>query len=38
VIDPDRLVTHVFRLEDFRHAFETANNPDEQVGKVIIEP
>jgi L-iditol 2-dehydrogenase len=38
VIDPDRLVTHAFQLNDFRRAFKTANHPDEPVGKVVIEP
>jgi L-iditol 2-dehydrogenase len=38
VINPDRLVTHVFHLSDFRRAFDTANEPEEQVGKVVIEP
>jgi len=38
VINPDRLITHVFQLNEFRRAFETANNPDECVGKVVIEP
>ena len=37
VIDPDRLVTHVFRLDDFSHAFDTANQPDERVCKVVVE-
>jgi L-iditol 2-dehydrogenase len=37
VIDPDRLVTHVFQLDDFRRAFDTANHPDERVCKVVIE-
>lgn len=37
VINPDRLITHVFQLNEFRRAFETANHPDEQVGKVLIE-
>jgi len=37
VIDPDRMITHVFPLNEFRRAFETANNPDERVGKVVIE-
>jgi len=38
VIDPDRMITHSFPLKEFRRAFETANNPDERVGKVVIEP
>ena len=37
VIDPDRMITHIFPLKEFRRAFETANNPDERVGKVVIE-
>jgi L-iditol 2-dehydrogenase len=37
VIDPDRLITHVFPLDDFRRAFDTANQADERVCKVIIE-
>jgi L-iditol 2-dehydrogenase len=38
VIDPDRLITHIFQLNDYWHAFETADKPDEHVGKVMIEP
>lgn len=38
VINADRLVTHVFQLNEFARAFETANHPDERVGKVVIEP
>ncbi|HEX7593843.1 MAG TPA: alcohol dehydrogenase catalytic domain-containing protein [Anaerolineae bacterium] len=38
VIDPDRMITHIFPLNEFRRAFETANNPDERVGKVVVEP
>lgn len=38
VIDPDRIITHVFQLSEFRLAFETANISDEHVGKVVIEP
>lgn len=38
VIDPDRLITHVFPLNEYRGAFEIANHPDERVGKVVIEP
>jgi L-iditol 2-dehydrogenase len=37
VINPDRLITHVFQLDDYHRAFEIANHPDEQVGKVVIE-
>ncbi len=37
VINPDRLITHVFQLNEFRRAFETANDPDERVGKVVVE-
>jgi L-iditol 2-dehydrogenase len=38
VIDPDRMITHIFPLNEFRQAFETANNPNERVGKVVVEP
>ncbi len=38
VIDPDRIITHIFPLNEFQRAFEMANNPDEHVGKVVIEP
>lgn len=38
VIDPDRLVTHVFKVDEFQRAFEVANHPDERVGKVVVEP
>ena len=38
VIDPDRIITHVFPLNEFRRAFETANSPDARVGKVVVEP
>ena len=38
VINTDRLITHTFHLNDFQRAFETATEPDERVGKVIIEP
>ena len=38
VIDSDRIITHVFPLKEYRRAFETANNPDERVCKVVIEP
>lgn len=37
-VDPDRMITHVFPLNDYRRAFETANDSDERVGKVTIEP
>lgn len=38
VIDPDRLITHVIKLDEFCHAFEIAHHPDEPVGKVVVEP
>jgi L-iditol 2-dehydrogenase len=38
VIDPDRIITHVFSLKEYRRTFETANNPDERVCKVVVEP
>jgi L-iditol 2-dehydrogenase len=38
VINSDRLITHTFHLNDFQRAFETATEPDERVGKVMIEP
>lgn len=38
VVDPDPLITHVFSLDEYRRAFETANSPDERVGKVTVEP
>jgi L-iditol 2-dehydrogenase len=38
VIDPDRIITHVFPLKEYRRAFETANNPNEGVCKVLVEP
>ena len=38
VIDPDRIISHVFPLKEYRRAFETANNPNERVCKVVIEP
>jgi L-iditol 2-dehydrogenase len=38
VINPDRLITHTFQLNDFRQAFEIASAPQEPVGKVVIEP
>jgi L-iditol 2-dehydrogenase len=38
VINTDLLITHVFRLEEYRRAFDTANHPDEPVCKVMIEP
>ena len=38
VIDADRIITHVFPLKDYRRAFETANDPNERVGKVVVEP
>jgi len=38
VINPDRLITHVFQLNEFPRAFEIANHPDERVGKVVVEP
>ena len=38
VIDPDPMITQIFPLNEFRRAFETANNPDERVGKVVVEP
>jgi L-iditol 2-dehydrogenase len=38
VINPVRLITHIFPMNEFRRAFETANDPHECVGKVIIEP
>jgi L-iditol 2-dehydrogenase len=38
VINADRLVTHVFPIDEYRRAFETANDPQERVGKVVIEP
>jgi len=38
VINPVQLITHIFPMNEFRRAFETANDPRECVGKVIIEP
>jgi L-iditol 2-dehydrogenase len=38
VINADRLVTHVFPIDEYRRAFEIANDPQERVGKVVIEP
>ena len=38
VINADRLITHVFPINDFRRAFETANDPQARVGKVVIQP
>ena len=38
VVDADRIITHVFSLKDYRRAFETAINPNERVGKVVVEP
>jgi L-iditol 2-dehydrogenase len=38
VINADRLITHVFKLDEFRRAFDTANDPQERVGKVVIQP
>jgi L-iditol 2-dehydrogenase len=38
VIDPDRIITHVFPLKEYSRAFETANNPNEGVCKVLVEP
>jgi len=38
VINSDRLITHIFPINEFRRAFETANDPDERVGKVVVEP
>jgi L-iditol 2-dehydrogenase len=38
VIDADRIITHVFPLKEYRRAFETANNPNERVCKVVVEP
>ncbi len=37
VIDPDKLITHAFRLSEYRRAFELADNPGERVGKVVVE-
>jgi L-iditol 2-dehydrogenase len=36
VIDADRLVTHTFSLDEYRRAFEVANDPAERAGKVAI--
>jgi L-iditol 2-dehydrogenase len=38
IIDPDRLITHVFPISEYRRAFEIANDPGEHVGKVVVEP
>ena len=38
VINPDRLITHIFPIGEFRRAFETANDPGMRVGKVVVEP
>lgn len=38
VVDPDKLITHSFPLGEYRPAFEMGRNPDERVGKVMIEP
>lgn len=38
VVDPDQLITHAFPLDEYRRAFETADNPDQRVGKVTVEP
>ena len=38
VLDPDKLVTHTFPLDEYRKAFDMGRNPDERVGKVTIEP
>jgi L-iditol 2-dehydrogenase len=38
VIDPDRIITHVLPLNEYRRAFETANNPNERVCKVVMAP
>jgi L-iditol 2-dehydrogenase len=38
VVDPDKIITHAFPLNEYRRAFEMANNPDERVGKVTVEP
>ncbi len=38
VIDPDRLITHAFSLDEYRRAFELADNSYERVGKVVVEP
>ncbi len=38
VVDPDRLVTHSFPLNEYRKAFEVAGSSRESVGKVTIEP
>jgi L-iditol 2-dehydrogenase len=38
VVDADKLITHTFSLNEYKKAFDTANNPNERVGKVAIEP
>ena len=35
-VDVKSLITHRFKLTDFRKALETANNPDEKALKIVI--
>jgi alcohol dehydrogenase len=38
-IDPNKLITHHFKLKDIRHAYEVFGNAaKEKAMKVIIEP
>ncbi len=38
ILDPDKIITHTFPLSDYHRAFELADNPNEHVGKVVVEP
>jgi L-iditol 2-dehydrogenase len=38
VVDADKLITHTFSLDEYRKAFDMGGNPDERVGKIMIEP
>lgn len=38
VIDPDRMITHVFKLEEIKKAIKTSMNPEERAIKVVVIP
>ncbi len=38
VVDPDRIITHTFPLNEYRRAFSTAEDADEAVVKVTMVP
>ncbi len=37
VVDADKMITHTFPLNEYRRAFEVANDADARVAKVIVE-